>query len=138
MKSNIRTKDRVRELGEVFTNEREVNAMLDLIPNLTIDMTFLEPTCGNGQFVVEILKRKFDLCKKKSDYINALKAVYAIDIMQDKVEECKQRVLDLYKSYNQKEDVKFILDTQIFQGNSLAIIKLLEDNIVYVFGKKSE
>ena len=138
MKSNIRTKDRVRELGEVFTNEREVNAMLDLIPNLTIDMTFLEPTCGNGQFVVEILKRKFDLCKKKSDYINALKSVYAIDIMQDNVEECKQRVLDLYKSYNQKEDVKFILDTQIFQGNSLAIIKLLEDNIVYVFGKKSE
>lgn len=135
MKSNIKTKDRVRELGEVFTNEREVNAMLDLIPNLTIDMTFLEPTCGNGQFVVEILRRKFDLCKKKSDYIIALKSVYAIDIMQDNIEECKQRVLDLYKSYNQKEDIKFILDTQIFQGNSLAIMKLLEDNIVYVFDK---
>jgi len=135
LRSNIKTKDRVRELGEVFTNEREVNAMLNLIPDITIEMTFLEPTCGNGQFVVEILKRKFDLCKKKVDYITALKSVYAIDIMQDNVEECKQRVLELYKSYNQKEDIRFILDTQIFQGNSLAIMNLLENNLVYVFDK---
>ena len=56
----IRTKDRVRKLGEVFTRTQEVNKMLDLIPQITIEMTFLEPTCGNGQFVVEILKRKFD------------------------------------------------------------------------------
>lgn len=129
---NIKTKDRVRELGEVFTNEREVKAMCDLVPNITIEMTFLEPTCGNGNFVVEILKRKFDLCKKKQDYITALKSVYAIDIMQDNIQECKQRVLDLYHSYNQKENIQFILDTQIFQGNSLAIMKMLEDNIVYV------
>lgn len=121
-----KTKDRVRKLGEVFTHSREVNDMLDLIPNITIEMTFLEPTCGNGQFVIEILKRKFDLCKTKKDFITALKSVYAIDIMSDNVEECKNRVKELYNFYGQKENIDFVLGTQIFQGNSLAIMKLLE------------
>lgn len=122
----IKSKDRVKNQGEVFTNPREVNAMLDLLPPMTIEMTFLEPSCGNGNFVVEILKRKFDLCKKKADYIAALESVVAIDIMADNIEECKKRVKELYHSYNQKENIDFILDTQIFQGNSLAIMKLLE------------
>ena len=122
----IKSKDRVRELGEVFTNNREVNAMLDLLPNITIDMTFLEPTCGNGNFVVEIMRRKFELCKKKSDFIRALQSVIAIDIMADNVLECKKRVKDLYISYGGKDNIDFILDTQIFQGNSLAIMRLLE------------
>lgn len=122
----IKSKNRVRELGEVFTSNREVNAMLDLIPNITIDTTFLEPACGNGNFVVEIMKRKFDLCKKKSDYIRALESVVAIDIMADNIQECKQRVKELYLSYGQKENIDFILDTQIFQGNSLAIMRLIE------------
>ena len=122
----VKSEERVKKYGEVFTNNREVNAMLDLIPNITIDMTFLEPTCGNGNFVVEIMKRKFDLCKKKSDYIRALESVVAIDIMADNIQECKQRVKELYLSYGQKENIGFILDTQIFQGNSLAIMGLLE------------
>lgn len=122
----IKSKDRVRKLGEVFTNTKEVNAMLDLLPSMTIEMTFLEPTCGNGQFVISILRRKFDLCKTKKDFIKALESVYAIDIMKDNIEECKQRIKELYLSYGQKENIDFILDTQIFQGNSLAIMKLLE------------
>lgn len=124
--TQIKSEDRVRNFGEVYTNPREVNAMLDLLPEVTIDMTFLEPTTGNGNFVVEILKRKFDLCKKKVDYIRALESVYAIDVLADNVEECKQRVKELYASYGQKEKIDFILDTNIFQGNSLAIMKLLE------------
>lgn len=123
---HIKSKDRVREVGEVFTDIKEVNAMLDLIPNITIDMTFLEPTCGNGNFVIEIMRRKFDLCKKKSDYIKALESVVAIDIMTDNIQECKQRVKELYLSYGQKENINFILDTQIFQGNSLAVMRLIE------------
>lgn len=122
----IKSKERVKNQGEVFTNAREVNAMLDLIPDLTIDMTFLEPTCGNGNFVIEIFRRKFDLCKKKSDFLRALESVVAIDIMADNVQECKERVKTLYLSYGQKENIDFILDTQIFQGNSLAIMRLLQ------------
>lgn len=122
----IISKERVRSRGEVFTNNREVNAMLDLLPPMTIEMTFLEPTCGNGNFVVEVLKRKFDLCKTKKDFITALNSIVAIDLMLDNIEECKKRVKELYISYGQKENIDFILDTQIFQGNSLAIMRLLE------------
>ena len=128
----IKSKQRVKEHGEVFTNEREVDNMLNLIPNITIEMTFLEPSCGNGAFILGILKRKFDLCKKKTDYITALQSVYGIDIMADNIQECKNRVKELYKSYNQKDNIDFILDTNIFQGNSLAIMKLLEEKVVYV------
>lgn len=125
-KQIIKSKERVKNLGEVFTNEREVKAMSDLLPLITIEMTFLEPTCGNGNFVIEILKRKFDLCKKKQDYITALNSVVAIDLMADNIKECKQRVRELYRSFGQKENIDFILDTQIFQGNSLAMMRLLE------------
>ena len=121
----VKSKDRVKNHGEVFTNEREIKAMLDLLQPMTIEMTFLEPTCGNGNFVIEILRRKFDLCKKKKDYITALNSVFAIDILQDNIAECKQRVKELYLYYGQKENIDVILDTQIFQGNSLAIMELL-------------
>lgn len=122
----IKSKDRVKNQGEVFTNTTEINAMLNLLSNITIDMTFFEPSCGNGNFVIEIMKRKFNLCKKKSDYIRALESVIAIDIMADNIQECKQRIKELYFSYGQKENIDFILDTQIFQGNSLAVMRLIE------------
>ena len=56
----IRSKERVAKHGEVFTNEREVNAMLDLVKDETnkIESTFLEPACGDGNFLVEIIRRK--------------------------------------------------------------------------------
>lgn len=128
MKINqVKSKERVKKYGEVYTRLQEVNAMLDLLPDITIDMTFLEPACGNGNFVIEILKRKFEKCKKKSDYITALKSVYAIDILADNVQECKIRIKALYyDDYRQKEDIDFILDTNVFQGNSLAIMALLQ------------
>ena len=127
MNKQVKSEYRVKNFGEVFTHEREIKAMLNLIPeDITIDMTFLEPTCGNGNFVIEILRRKFDLCKKKIDYIRALESVYAIDLLADNVSECKQRVNELYHSYGQNGNIDFILDTNIFQGNSLALMKLLE------------
>jgi hypothetical protein len=59
-KRQIVSKERVAEHGEVYTNEREVNAMLDLVKPETerIDSRFLEPACGDGNFMVEILRRK--------------------------------------------------------------------------------
>lgn len=126
-KEQIKSKHRIKKYGEVYTNECEINGMLSMLPDITIDMTFLEPACGNGNFVIEILKKKFILCKKKADYITALKSVYAIDILADNIEECKTRIKSLYyNDYRQKEDIDFILDTNIFQGNSLAIMSLLE------------
>ena len=65
-KSQIKSKERVRERGEVFTAEREVNAMLDLVKDETerIDSTFLEPACGDGNFLAEILRRKLAVCER--------------------------------------------------------------------------
>ena len=62
-----KSKERVRDLAEVYTNQREINAMLDLTKNLSenIDSRYLEPACGNGNFLVEILKRKLQTVKTK-------------------------------------------------------------------------
>lgn len=56
--SLIKSKERVRDLAEVYTAEREVRAMLDLVPGFSLNQTFLEPACGNGNFLIEILRRK--------------------------------------------------------------------------------
>lgn len=63
----IISKKRVADHGEVFTNLREINAMLDLVDNETkrIDSRFLEPACGHGNFLIEVLKRKIDVINKR-------------------------------------------------------------------------
>ena len=61
----IKSKQRVKDYGEVYTPDNIVRDMLDLLPHdtRTIDSTYLEPSCGNGQFLAEILRRKLELCK---------------------------------------------------------------------------
>ncbi len=63
--TQVKSKQRVADHGEVFTSQREVNAMLDLVKQETerIESRFLEPACGNGNFLSEILKRKLDVVK---------------------------------------------------------------------------
>lgn len=123
----IKSKQRVKEFAEVFTPEWVVKDMLDLIPNFTIEQTYLEPSMGNGNFIIEILKRKFNLCKKKQDYITAIESVYGIDIQLDNCVECRQRVKDLYVSYNQKltRDIELLIDKHLIHGDALAIMELL-------------
>jgi type I restriction-modification system DNA methylase subunit len=67
MANQIKSKERVAERGEVFTAEREVKAMCDLVKDECerIDSRFLEPACGDGNFLAEILRRKLDVVKKK-------------------------------------------------------------------------
>ena len=63
----VKSKQRVADHGEVFTAEREVKAMCDLVGNMCEDYSkrFLEPACGDGNFLAEILSRKFASIKKK-------------------------------------------------------------------------
>lgn len=65
-KTQIKSKKRVSEHGEVFTAEREVKAMCDLVAQECdrIDSRFLEPACGDGNFLAEILTRKLATVKK--------------------------------------------------------------------------
>ena len=67
MEKQVKSKQRVADHGEVFTAEREVNAMLDLVKQETerIDSRFLEPACGDGNFLSEILRRKLAVVKRR-------------------------------------------------------------------------
>lgn len=101
--SQIKSKERVTQRGEVFTAEREVNAMLDLVKNecLRPDSRFLEPACGDGNFLSAILRRKLAELRRKykkspRDYerlaIVAIGSLYGIDIMDDNVLACRKRL----------------------------------------------
>ena len=81
----IKSKKRVRDFGEVYTQPREVNAMLDLVKeeSCRTGSLFLEPACGNGNFLVEILKRKLTVAQNKEEVTTSLSSIYAIDILED-------------------------------------------------------
>lgn len=148
VKSQIKSKERVKERGEVFTNEREVKAMCDLVKDETerIDSRFLEPACGDGNFLAEILTRKLGVVKRKYkkstlDYeknsVLAISSVYGVDIMLDNVLACRDRLFKIWdKEYKVicKKDcneqtrvaVKFILSKNIVCGNALTLKRVDE------------
>ena len=101
------SKKRVTNHGEVYTSRREVNAMLDLVKQEAerIESRFLEPACGTGNFLTEIMERK--LCvvvsrygKSQLDYeryaVLAVSSVYGIDILEDNVVECRKRLFEIF------------------------------------------
>lgn len=131
MSKQIKSRKRVKEFAEVYTNEREVKAMCDLIPKETwnnIESTFLEPACGNGNFLVEILARKFKRCKDEKDGLKALASIVGIDIQADNCEESRKRLYDMYcaKFANCNSFCKLmaqqILRNNIICGDSLKIM----------------
>ena len=143
-KSQIKSKKRVAERGEVFTAEREVKAMCDLVKDECerIDSRFLEPACGDGNFLAEILSRKLAEVKRKyrtSPYeyeqssVLAITSIYGIDIMMDNVLRCRERMYSIWekeyeascKSYandQTREAVKHILSLNIVLGNALSMM----------------
>lgn len=87
-----KSKERISKLGEVFTPAELIIEMLEQLP---IDVwedgkTFLEPTVGSGNFLAAILITKIELGHK-----NTLNTIYGVDIMQDNVDECKERLLNI-------------------------------------------
>lgn len=130
--SQIKSKARVKERGEVFTAEREVKAMCDLIPEEVwqdITKTFLEPACGNGNFLVEIFERKLKYCKDEKDGLKALASIVGIDIAQDNCFESRVRLMTMYcKAFPKVSEVSLLLASGILQnniicGDSLKIMK---------------
>lgn len=102
-KSQIKSRQRVAEHGEVFTNPREVNAMLDLVrdESFRLDSRFLEPACGDGNFLIEILRRKLSMLQSVKSPVEwefksliAVGSCYGIDILADNAEACRQRLFD--------------------------------------------
>lgn len=132
----IKSKNRVKEYAEVFTADREVKAMCDLIPSEVwenVKSTFLEPACGTGNFLVEILSRKYSQCKTEKDGLKALASVVGIDIQQDNVEECRERLLRQYiERFPNANELSVIMASGILKnniicGNSLEIMKKWEE-----------
>lgn len=149
----IKSKKRVADHGEVFTNEREVNAMLDLVKNETerIESRFLEPACGDGNFLAEVLRRKLAVVKKqygrsKSEFekysILALSSIYGVDIMEDNTEECRDRLYSIWdEAYSKqcgaeandtcREATKYILEHNILCGDALTMLRNDGNPIVF-------
>jgi len=133
----IKSKERVAERGEVFTAEREVNAMLDLVKHETerIDSRFLEPACGNGNFLVEILRRKLALVNSEQEMVQAVCSIYGIDIMMDNVEECRERLMGVITEHFKplegevKQTVEYILRRNILWGNALTLREPVPDDM---------
>ena len=140
-KKQVKSKKRVADHGEVFTNDREVNAMLDLVKQETerIDSRFLEPACGNGNFLAEVLRRKLKVVDQRygnnqMDWeryaVIAVSSIYGVDILEDNAQECRLRLYqifdDLYTSHFKdkcKEDcrrsIRFLFDRNILWGDAL-------------------
>ncbi|MBC7366248.1 MAG: SAM-dependent DNA methyltransferase [Undibacterium sp.] len=106
----VKSRQRVADHGEVFTPEWLVGAMLDLVKGETerIDSRFLEPACGNGNFLVQILRRKLaavELKYGKSDFerryyaLLALMCVYGIELLPDNIAECRASLLEIFAEY---------------------------------------
>ena len=141
----VKSKKRVSEHGEVFTNEREVNAMLDLVQDSfkTIDATFLEPSVGEGNFAIKILERKINLVNSKyshtsSSYtkalVRAVASIYGIELLTDNVLICRNRLYNYVKSYTRSKkalsNIKIILEKNIVNGNTLTM-KTVDGEPIY-------
>ena len=107
----MRSSERARVLGEVFTPEKTVHEMLDLLQDINYSSKFLEPGCGSGNFLVEILSRKMEMVARlpevaaslKSGHLGefefktvvALASIYGVDIDPLNIEEARERMLDV-------------------------------------------
>ena len=151
MEKQIKSRQRVADHGEVYTAEREVKAMCDLVSDECnrIDSRFLEPACGDGNFLAEILTRKLAAVKKKYkksviDYeknaLLAVSSIYGVDILADNVAACRERLFKMWRkeykfvvktaySEDTEKSIRFILSKNIVCGNALTLMCVDENGI---------
>lgn len=132
----IKSSERVRTLGEVFTPRRIVELMLDQ-PEIAakindLSATFLEPSAGEGAFLVEILRRKMDVALHRSHSVQeygdnaliALSSLYGIEFMEDNVEMLVMNMNEQFlRSYYQglhqlqsEEEVSHLTDENVLKS----------------------
>ena len=137
--SLFKSKQRVADHGEVFTPPWMVEAMLDLVKGETerIDSRFLEPACGSGNFLIQILKRKLaavELKFGKSDFekrhyaLLALMCIYGIELLVDNIAECRANMLEILAEYlNLQESdelyraASYVLSQNLVHGDALTM-----------------
>ncbi len=132
-----KSRGRVASHGEVFTAPEQVKAMLDLVKKETNrpESKFLEPACGDGNFLEEILKRKLNYIKKiykhdqdkyEIDAITAIASIYGIDILQDNVMESRNRMFQIFKKQYEK-----LFGNDCRQECLKAIQQIIKENIIW-------
>lgn len=135
-----KSKDRITKYGEVFTNYKNICSMLDLVAQetLRLESKFLEQACGEGGFLQEIIRRKFNILRSRyknsknefdKNLIILISSIYGIDILEDNVRLCKENLFnltnnlyrELFKemSSNLSKNIQYILSTNILLGDSL-------------------
>lgn len=151
--------ERIKNHGEVYTNKREVDAMLNLVSHEMerIESRVLEPACGTGNFLAEVLSRKLAIVKARYqkdqfDYeryaVIAVSSIYGIDILEDNVEACRERLLGIfaneYKSiYKEKikeeclRVVEYILEKNIIWGDALSLRTVCGEEHPIIFSEWS-
>ena len=140
----VKSRERVQQHGEVFTNEREVNAMLDLVKHETerIDSRFLEPACGDGNFLAEILRRKLRVCcgyveqgkntqlEYEKNAVLAVSSMYGIELLPDNAMACRERLFRIFSDeyhalYKEEikpeclDSIRYLLSKNIIIGDAL-------------------
>ena len=148
----IKEKSRVSNFGEVLTSKREVLDMLNLVntETLRLDSRFLEPACGDGNFLTEVLNFKLDILEKnysKNQYefekfsIQIFTSIYGIDILEDNIISARERLFnqyfDLYNkkfksNINQKllDCLKYILKLNLVHADALSLKKVKNDKFI--------
>jgi SAM-dependent methyltransferase len=135
--SLVKSKQRVADHGEVFTPAWMVEAMLNLVKDETerIDSRFLEPACGSGNFLKEILRRKLvavELKYGKCDFerrhyaLFGLMCIYGIELLPDNIAECRARLLEIFAEYldlDQSDDLHraayYVLSQNLVHGDAM-------------------
>ena len=125
--------EKVKKFGEVFTPGWVVGAMCDMLQAENDDRdvfaperTFLEPACGDGAFILEILRRKFDWCRCRRDYTVALESVYGFEIQADNVARCIENVVALCGEYFRPTRGEMeIIEDHIIQCDGLKVMRML-------------
>jgi len=135
--SLVKSKQRVADHGEVFTPAWMVETMLDLVKGETerIDSRFLEQACGNGNFLVQVLRRKLaavELKYGKSDFerrhyaLLALMCLYGIELLPDNIAECRANLLEIFAEYlnlDQSDDLYraafYVLSQNLVHGDAM-------------------
>lgn len=110
-----RSQDRINLTGEVFTPKELINEILDKLPQAKFENNeqFLDFACGDGNFLIEILLRKL---KNNITHEDAISKLFGIDIMEDNIKLCKDRILEIV---GDNDKYRKILDTNIISNDAL-------------------
>ena len=147
--SLVKSRQRVADHGEVFTPNRIVESMLDLVKNESerIDSRFLEPACGSGNFLRAVLTRKLKTVQtkygksafeNKHNALFALMCIYGIELLDDNLKECRENLLEIYSSYLELEEgdvwlkaAELVLRVNILQGDALTLTNAEGEHIIF-------